>query len=267
MNSRTLDDPDTAENEIPPDLGVAREGPLVEIDLRTPREPAEAGVMDVDAIVLGIDDTVYLERDYVRSGFEAVDRWARRELHIEDFGERAWASFEAGHLATIFDEVLQSCGQRANDALITELIARYRTHSPSIALAPDAHAALERWSDRQIGLAVVTDGHVSSQQAKARALELERWASLVVYTAELGHGKAKPHPEAFQRVQTHLEADGKRCVYLAGNPVKDFAGPKSLGWRTIRVRRDEGLHADEVSGDDVDHEVASLDEVDRLLTE
>lgn len=267
MNSRTLDDPDTAENEIPPDLEVAREGDLVEIDLRTPRDLAPSEVMDVDAIVLDIDDTLFLERDYVRSGFETLDRWARRELGIEDFGERAWASFEGGNRATIFDEVLCSCGQPPNDALITELIARYRTHTPTIALAPDARAALERWSDRQIGLAVVTDGNVSSQQAKTRALELERWASLVIYTAELGHGTTKPHPEAFEKVQAHLEADGKRCVYLAGNPAKDFGGPKSLGWRTIRVRRDQGLHADVVSGDDVDHEVSSLDEVDRILTE
>jgi hypothetical protein len=36
--------------------------------------------------VFDIDDTLYLERDYVRSGFEAVGRWAVKWIQIEDFG-------------------------------------------------------------------------------------------------------------------------------------------------------------------------------------
>lgn len=258
--NKTLDNPDTAEFEIPPDLGD-----VAEIDLRAPRRSSGPDALDVDAIVLDIDDTLYLERDYVRSGFDAVDRWVRHELGIQDFGQRAWESFEAGARGTIFDEVLTSCGRPTHDAVITELVARYRTHCPSIGLSPDAHAALERWQ-HAVDLAAITDGHVSSQQAKARALDLERWVSPVIYTADLGHGKAKPHPAAFELVQEQLGVDGKRCVYLADNPAKDFAGPKSLGWRTVRVRRDLGLHADVDSGDDVDYEVTSLDQVDGLLT-
>jgi putative hydrolase of the HAD superfamily len=241
-----------------------------DLDLRTPApdqgDPyhADEPRLAVDAIVLDIDDTLYLERDYVRSGFDAVDRWARHELGIEDFGPRAWAWFEAGQRDTIFDQVLRDCGRPADDAVVTELVARYRTHSPSISLVPDARAALERWTGT-VEMAAVTDGPVSSQQAKSRALELDRWIAPVVYTAELGHGLGKPHPAAFELVQESLGVDGKRCVYVADNPAKDFEGPKALGWRTVRVRRHLGLHADAPSGSDVDHEVTSLDELDQLL--
>ena len=40
----------------------------------------------------------------------------------------------------------------------------------------------------------------------------------------------------------------KRCrpanlhVYVADDPLKDFAAPRQLGWLTIRVRRPGGLH-------------------------
>ncbi|MEZ5265540.1 MAG: hypothetical protein R2755_28010 [Acidimicrobiales bacterium] len=47
-------------------------------------------------------------------------------------------------------------------------------------------------------LAVVTDGPLASQRAKARALSAERWADLVVCTAALGPGMGKPHPRAFE---------------------------------------------------------------------
>lgn len=218
----------------------------------------------VDAIVLDIDDTLYLERDYVRSGFGAVGRWAQRELGIEDFADRAWAAFEAGARNTIFDDVLTSCGARTDDAMITELVARYRTHTPSISLATDARLGLERWH-QHAALAAITDGPISSQQAKARALGLDAWTSTVVFTANLGPGKGKPDPAAFELVQEELGVDGKACVYVADNPAKDFVGPRSLGWRTVRVRRRLSLHAEVASGDDVDHEITNLDQLDAVL--
>ena len=221
--------------------------------------------LDVDAIVLDIDDTLYLERDYVRSGFEAVGRYARRELRIDDFAERAWAAFEAGARNTIFDDVLSECGARTDDVVITELVARYRTHTPTIELAHDALDGLERWHGA-VALAAVTDGHLSSQQAKARALGLTDWTPLVVYTCDLGPGKAKPDPAAFELVQHEIGVDGKRCVYVADNPAKDFAGPHSLGWQTVRVRRRGGLHTQVASGSDVDHEIETLDQLDEVLS-
>jgi putative hydrolase of the HAD superfamily len=54
-------------------------------------------------------------------------------------------------------------------------------------------------------------------------------------------------------------------VYVADNPIKDFAGPRRLGWRTVRIRRPGGLHADLPSGDDVEQEIASLDELSERL--
>ena len=218
----------------------------------------------VDAIVLDIDDTLYLERDYVRSGFDAVSRWAQRDLGIDDFGARAWAAFESGARNTIFDDVLTECGVRSDDAVITELVARYRTHAPSITLATDAREGLDRWHGT-VALAAVTDGHLSSQQAKARALGLDAWTSTVVFTASLGAGKGKPDPGSFELVQEELGVDGKSCVYVADNPAKDFGGPRSLGWRTVRIRRRLGLHTGVDSGNDVDHEIANLHQLDAVL--
>jgi putative hydrolase of the HAD superfamily len=220
--------------------------------------------LGVEAIVLDIDDTLYLERDYVRSGFEAVGRWIQGEHGIADFSERAWAAFESGSRNTIFDQVLSEIGARTDDAFITELVARYRTHPPSIVLAADAEAGLDRWHGH-VSLAAITDGPLSSQQAKARALGLERWTPHVIFTAGLGPGKGKPDPAAFELVQDKLGVNGKACVYVADNPAKDFVGPKALGWRTVRVRRRLGLHADVESGTDVDFEIMTLEQLDAVL--
>ncbi len=196
-----------------------------------------------DVVAFDLDDSLYLERDYVRSGFRAVDEWATKNLGVSDFGRLAWAAFEDGARGTIFDTALLACGAQPTPESIRRLVDVYRTHVPAIALAPDAIECLRRLSGR-VRLAIVTDGPLQSQRAKVRALGLEALVDHVVFTEELGPGFAKPSPRAFELVEEHLAAAGERCVYVADNPAKDFAGPSIRGWRSIRIRRPDGLHHD-----------------------
>jgi putative hydrolase of the HAD superfamily len=216
------------------------------------------------AVVFDIDDTLYLERDYVRSGFTAAGAWARTELGVADFGDRAWAAFEAGVRGRIFDEALASCGVPANGSVVSQLVDVYRSHAPAIEPLPDVSVWLAgRPAD--FAVAVVTDGPRASQRAKAAALDLAGWADPIVFTEELGPGRGKPHPAAFARVEAATGLAGAACAYVADNPAKDFAGPRSRGWRTVRVRREGSLHATAASGDDVDAEITAFAELDEAL--
>jgi putative hydrolase of the HAD superfamily len=216
------------------------------------------------AVVFDIDDTLYLERDYVRSGFAAAGGWARAELGVADFGERAWAAFEAGVRGRIFDEALAACGVRANGSVVSQLVDVYRSHAPAIEPHPDVTAWLAgRPAD--VAVAVVTDGPLASQRAKAAALGLAGWADPIVFTEELGAGRGKPHPAAFARVEAATGMPGAACAYVADNPAKDFAGPRCRGWRTVRVRREGGLHAAVPSGDDVDAEITGFARLNQAL--
>jgi putative hydrolase of the HAD superfamily len=58
---------------------------------------------------------------------------------------------------------------------------------------------------------------------------------------------------------------GDRCVYAADNPAKDFVAPHRLGWQTIRVRRQGGLHCGVPGGDDIDHEVSDMTDLMALI--
>jgi putative hydrolase of the HAD superfamily len=215
-------------------------------------------------VVLDIDDTLYLERDYVRSGFTAVDAWARNELGVDGLGERAWAAFESGVRRTIFDEALAGVGVDGAPNLVPRLVEVYRSHVPTIEMLADARDWLDGLAPH-IAVAVVTDGPVASQQAKAEALVIARWADLVVFTESLGPGQGKPHPAAFEHLERELGVSGDRCAYVADNPAKDFVAPHRLGWRTVRVRRPGGLHAEVPSGEDVDAEITSLADLDAAL--
>ena len=212
---------------------------------------------EIRCVVFDIDDTLFLERDYVRSGLEKVGAWVRENLGAGDFFERAWGAFDQGVRGTIINEGLERCGVEPTPELVSTLVQIYRGHDPDISLLPDARSCLDELHGR-VHLGVVTDGPLQSQRAKARALRLERWMDHLIFTAELGMGLGKPHPRSFQMIERATGCSGAECAYVADNPGKDFAGPKGLGWSTVRIRRAEGLHATIDGGKDVDAELADL---------
>jgi putative hydrolase of the HAD superfamily len=220
--------------------------------------------MGIGIVVFDLDDTLYLEREYVRSGFAACDVWAASELGLSGLGAACWQHFVDGGRNDTFDRVLAELGHAGGPDVVGRLVEVYRSHDPDIVLLPDAAAAIERLgADHR--LAVVSDGPEASQGAKARRLGAPRWSRCTVLTALLPPGNGKPSPMAFRLIEQRLGGRGRQCAYIADNPAKDFGGPASLGWTTVRVRRPGQLHEGEPSGADVEAEIADLDELDAVL--
>jgi putative hydrolase of the HAD superfamily len=221
----------------------------------------------VRLVAFDIGDTLYLERDYVRSGFRAVGNWCQEHLGRLGFDALAWDAFERGTRGDIFDRVLRQCGLPVEPSLVQQLVAVYQNHDPQIALLPDAEECLSRLRGR-VKLAVISDGPLESQQAKVRRLRLDRWMDDILLTAALGPDFEKPGPKAFLRIQESFHCAGSQCLYVADNPAKDFRAPRQLGMTAIRVRRPEGLHyhRDPCSAADAPHlDISSLTGLHALL--
>jgi putative hydrolase of the HAD superfamily len=212
-------------------------------------------------VVWDVDDTLYLERSYARSGFRAVGAHLEAAHGVEGFNAHAWEAFERGVRGTIFNVALETVGVEATGTMVRELVDIYRRHVPDITLLPDAKAAIEEVRELGLGMAVITDGPLSSQRAKVLALDLEAFAQPVICTAALGAGFSKPHPRAFEMVAEHWGARGGELVYVADNPHKDFKAPRELGWHSIRLRRPGGLHREVESQGDVDVELRDMGEL------
>jgi putative hydrolase of the HAD superfamily len=188
--------------------------------------------------VLDLDDTLYLERDYVRSGFIAIDRWISQHLGFDQFFENAWGQFEAGITHNIFDLVLKQFNLY-NPDLVRNLARIYRCHPPDISLLSDSKDFLER--HRSDSLALVSDGNSEAQWLKIRALEVEKYFSKIIVTDDRGKAFWKPHPWSFLSVQGNKPPES--CTYIGDNPLKDFDAPLKLGWSpSIRLRRKGSLH-------------------------
>jgi len=217
--------------------------------------------IETTGLILDLDDTLYLERDYVRSGFDAVGRYVAEACGVQDFGERCWALFESGVRGVTFNRALGEAGL-SGSIDCGALVDMYRTHTPSLRLQDDAAQFLRDWpSDRPLGL--ITDGPVPSQSAKIAALGLQVRLSPIVISDEFGTEFRKPHDRPFQTVEKALGLAPDQLTYIADNPIKDFIAPRRRGWGTVRIRRPEGEHHDveDSSGFPPHSEIVSFEEL------
>jgi putative hydrolase of the HAD superfamily len=215
------------------------------------------------AVIFDLDDTLYPEKSFALSGFRAIaDQFADRIEVDFDLYDRMCALFDTADRAHIFDRLLADAGRPDDDELLTAMIQIYRTHVPRIVLYPDADAALARLHGRA-GLGIITDGWLQAQLGKFQALGLHDRIDVFIPTDQWGREFWKPHPRAFEEMARRLDVPHGNCTYVADNPAKDFVAPNALGWRTIRILRDDSVYRDvpPPSGGEPQTTITTLDDI------
>lgn len=184
-------------------------------------------------IAFDLDDTLYLERDYLASGHRAV-----ADVLSEDTGmdSRILNSIiSASHPKGIEAAVayLKLAGH-PTDISIDELVGLYRKHKPDISLTAETAGALARLKANGHRLAIITDGDSTTQRDKIAALGLYRFVGpeAIIISGETGADKRTPVP--FMIAEKLAEECHVR-VYIGDNPAKDFIQPNVRGWDTYML--------------------------------
>ena len=120
-------------------------------------------------IVFDLDDTLYLERDYIASGFRAVVSTLRGRYPIEgeELYDFLWEGFLTGVRADGFDRLLAKYPEV--DAPMAELVEMYRSHTPVLKLDDSVRETLESLRVRGYRLGIITDGRLEGQMKKIAA--------------------------------------------------------------------------------------------------
>lgn len=200
----------------------------------------------ITAVVLDLDDTLYDETDYCRSGFQAVARFLVRfstNACADDVFACLWGHFTAGNRTRTFNAALEQLAIAPDENLIRQLIELYRTHRPTLTLPPDSRDVLETLKQRYT-LALLTDGFLPAQRLKVEALGIAPYFETIVYTEDLGRACWKPSPVGFERLIETLDIPPEHVAYVGDNETKDFIAPNRLGMLTIQVRRPASLHTE-----------------------
>jgi putative hydrolase of the HAD superfamily len=195
------------------------------------------------AIIFDLDDTLYLERDYVFSGFSAVARWAAAHLGVdasatcEQFGDL----YMEGVRGIIFDTWLAQ--QQLDGGIYKDALVRvYREHEPCIEVDGEVRHLLDDLrSEYKLGL--ITDGYQAVQKRKLAALGLDQYFHATVLSDEFGRQYWKPHEKPYLEILTRIQCDASRSVFVGDNPQKDFFGAKNVGMFSIRLSQPGGVYS------------------------
>jgi putative hydrolase of the HAD superfamily len=191
----------------------------------------------LQAIIFDLDDTIYSERDYVLSGFQAVADWAAINLGIEVAAGYATLSnlYFEGVRNNTFDRWLTLHEIDRSD-IVPTLLDIYRHHTPTIEPFPEILEILQTLAGSyKIGL--VSDGYLAVQQRKWSALGLNAFFDAVVFSDSLGRANWKPSTAPFKLVLEQLNVLPEFSVYIGDNPRKDFFGARQLRMHTIWFKR------------------------------
>ena len=185
----------------------------------------------IDAVIFDLDDTLYSEKEYVRSGYRKIAEWLGKP-EVED---KLWQVFKSGGKA--IDEVLDANGL---EPYKEEALHIYRFQEPEIHLYPGVVEMLCRIrSTRKVG--IITDGRPGGQWAKIRTLGLH--ADEIIITDELGGIEfRKPNELAFRLMQERFAVPFCKMIYVGDNVKKDFIAPERLGMQTIHFSNPDGLY-------------------------
>ena len=222
------------------------------------------------AVVFDLDDTLYLEKDYVVSGFRHVANAVSEycDAPMQETFNFLWYGFEAGVRGDAFNRLLARYRSLATRWTVEQLVEVYRSHQPTIELLPNIQDLLSVLVKDRTRLALLTDGPVVTQSCKIAALGLTDWFNCLVLTDAWGTEYRKPHPRGFEAVMNSLGIPATNLVYIGDNPEKDFRAPREMGWGTVRLRLSEQLRCSLEPGSPdfaAEYEVGSVSELKQIL--
>ena len=190
----------------------------------------------VKGIILDLDDTLYSEKEYVKSGYKAVSDFLGGR-----YESRLWSFFEEGKPA--IDELLRELGREDEKEKVLNV---YRSHKPDIHLYPGVPEMIENLKAQGMKVGIITDGRPEGQKNKIDALGLH--VDDVIITDELGGVQfRKPCDIAFRIMATRWRLNPADIVYVGDNPAKDFQAPQQLGMKSVWFKNPEGIYGQGIS--------------------
>ncbi|MFV0481261.1 MAG: HAD family hydrolase [Campylobacteraceae bacterium] len=181
-------------------------------------------------VVYDLDDTLYDEVDFVKSGFKEVANY----LSNRDYYYYMYDTFLNMGSGKVFNKLIEKYNLEVS---IEKLVEIYKFHKPNIKLN---HHTIELLNfTKKYRTALISDGHYIMQKNKFDALDLKKYIKFTIFT-DFYHTK-KPENLSFEMVMNKYKNEDK-FIYISDNPSKDFIAPNKLGWLSIRYKNKRGIY-------------------------
>lgn len=193
------------------------------------------GLNSAKGVIFDLDDTLYSEKQYVKSGYKKITEY----IGHQEAEEKLWNYFLEGKPA--IDAYLKEIGAENKKA---ECLDIYRSQMPEINLYDGVVELFQSLKENDIKVGIITDGRPEGQRNKIKALGLEELVDDIIITDELGGVQfRKPNDISFRIMQCRWRVPFEQMVYIGDNLAKDFQAPRQLGMQGIYYKNKDGLYS------------------------
>ncbi|MBE5916520.1 MAG: ATP-grasp domain-containing protein [Pseudobutyrivibrio ruminis] len=216
-----------------------------------------SGKSDIKGVIFDLDDTLYSEKEYVRSGYTQIEEY----LGIPSAADRLWQLFLEGKQA--IDEYLSEIQRTEEKDYCLKI---YREQLPDIHLYEGVQELISNLKQSGIKVGIITDGRVEGQQNKIQKLGLSEMVEDIIITDSLGGIQfRKPNDISFRIMQNRWCIPFEQIMYVGDNVNKDFQAPKQLGMKWAWYKNPDGLYYDEEQSITSGVELEMLSELNTLI--
>ena len=190
-------------------------------------------------VVFDLDDTLYKEIDFLKSGYRKIAEFVGRQINVPTnviyYNLLAWY----GKKENAFENLNQYYGINYP---IKEYLDIYRYHQPNILLDDDIKETLNKLKEAGVIMGIITDGREITQRQKVEALRLEEWIPMDNVLINEDNKYFKPNHWSFDRMMLkcyeRFPNENLKFYYVGDNTEKDFLAPNGLGWETVCLEDD-----------------------------
>ena len=188
----------------------------------------------IKAVVFDLDDTLYMECEYVMHALANVAQFISDEYKIRNAYSKLTALYAVDR-KHVFDRIISQENLHDPQALNKMIKAYKNAEIKHLTANVGVIELLNLLHEKSIKLGIITDGDIAIQNMKIEALGIRRWFDEVIVTDSLG-GIAcrKPNPEAFLLMAKALGVQVDEMIYVGDNPEKDFVVSETLPITTIQ---------------------------------
>lgn len=191
-------------------------------------------------ILFDLDDTLYLERDYVYSGYKVVASFLEKKYNLSlkttylkmiDLSKESYDN--------VFNRLFDTYNIKVGNDEIKKIIEIYKNHIPNIDLCEDSRKILENLLKKDIKLGLITDGDSIQQRNKIKGLDIEKYFEKIIITDELAPNREfwKPNKKAFEIMIDFFKEEPKNILYVGDNLNKDPFGALEAGINFKQILR------------------------------
>lgn len=215
-------------------------------------------------LVFDLDDTLYSEITYVKSGLKEVSIFLNKDFELDKHKTyfKMLNLLKKNGRGKIFNDILDGHGIYT-DKNLKKCISVYRKHIPNINLYGDAKRCINRFKD--IKKYIITDGNIIVQRNKINSLGLAEHFEKIIPTYQYGLSFSKPSVKCFKKILNYEKIKPYKMVYIGDNPYKDFINIKKLGIKTIRIKRGAYRNIVLDKNYEADYTVKNLDKISKKM--